>query len=96
MTNEKNANSDDQTYSSTKTGDRSILPDDMIHIDSGVLPVPPNVSDHDATYITIPFPYCLHTSYERKVWLYNKADYTLFNEQITAFDWNQTAPKGAV
>lgn len=33
MTNENNINSDEQTYSSTKTGDRSILPDDMISVE---------------------------------------------------------------
>ena len=33
MANEKSINSDDQTYSSTKTGDRSILPDDMISVE---------------------------------------------------------------
>jgi molybdopterin biosynthesis enzyme len=33
MTNENIVNSDEQTYSSTKTGDRSILPDDMISVE---------------------------------------------------------------
>jgi len=61
--------------------------DDVLCTDSGVLSVPPGISDHKATFITIPFPYSLNNTFERTIWLYNKANFTLFNNLVSTFDW---------
>ena len=61
--------------------------DDVLCTDSGVFSVPPGISDHKATFITIPFPYSLNNTFERTIWLYNKAIFTLFNNLVSTFDW---------
>ena len=61
---------------------------DQTILDSGVLNIPPNISDHSATYITIPFDYSLHTTFKRKIWLYKRANYIDLDTKINNFDWD--------
>ena len=68
--------------------DPVILPLDMQFSDAGVLHIPPEISDHHATYIHIPFPYELHSSYERTVWNYKRANFELLNDKINSTDWS--------
>ena len=57
-------------------------------LDSGIISISQYVSDHSATFLVIPFEYCWHTSYKRKVWLYKRADYTGIDNRIGQFDWS--------
>lgn len=61
---------------------------DQTILDSGVLEIPPNISDHSATYITIPFDYSLHTTFKRQIWLYKKANYIYLDIKINNYDWD--------
>ena len=49
---------------------------DQFVLDCGVLLIPPEVSDHNATYIEIPFEYNVRNIFKRKVWLYEYVHYT--------------------
>ena len=49
---------------------------DQIVLDCEVLSIPSAVSDHNATYIEIPFEYNVRNIFKRKVWLYKYAHYT--------------------
>ena len=52
-----------------------------------ILEIPPEISDHSATYLYLPFQYPLHRSFTRKVWLYKNANFELLNNKILQFDW---------
>lgn len=68
--------------------DPIIIPEDMPYLDSCTISVPPFVSDHKATYIILPFLYQCQTSYERLIWIYKNANFTLLKQKISTFDWN--------
>ena len=44
---------------------------DQTVLDSGILQVPPEISDHCANFITIPSEYSLHYTFKRKIWIWN-------------------------
>ena len=67
--------------------DPIIIPTNMHFFDSGVLPNPPEVTDHCATYICLSFPYDLKPVLERTVYLYNKADFALMSGKISSYNW---------
>ena len=52
--------------------DPIIIPDDMSYMDAGVLSIPNNISDHKATFVTLPFQYEIHGTFTRLVWIYKK------------------------
>ena len=60
-----------------------------IVIDSEVISVNRDISDHDATLINIKIPCLPKRSYMRKVWLYKKADFNKINNEILEFQWEQ-------
>ena len=60
-----------------------------IVIDSGVISVNRDISDHDATLINMKIPCLLKRSYMRKVCLYKKADFNQLNNEILEFQWEQ-------
>ena len=66
--------------------DPILVPNDMQNLDSGILPNPPNVTDHCATYITLAFPYDPKPIYERKVYQYSKANFDLLRTNISSFN----------
>ncbi|MCG8046320.1 MAG: reverse transcriptase domain-containing protein [Candidatus Thiodiazotropha endolucinida] len=68
--------------------DPVILPFDQQVLDSGTLSIPEAISDHSATYLTVPFEYPLSTSYKRTVWLYKKGNYELLSDKINTHEWN--------
>ena len=68
--------------------DPVIIPDDISFLDSGVIDIPGNISDHKATYVIMPTTHQRNTSYTRLVWLYKRADFTLLRNKIIEFDWN--------
>ena len=68
--------------------DPILVPNDMQYLDSGILPNPPKVTDHCATYITLAFPYDLKPIYERKVYQYSKANFDLLRTNISSFNWD--------
>ena len=59
----------------------------MSFLHQGILEIPPEISDHSATYLYLPFQYPLHRSFTRKVWLYKNANFELLNNKILQFDW---------
>ena len=60
-----------------------------IVIDSEVISVNRDISDHDATLINIKIHCLLKRSKMRKVWLYIKADFNKINNEILEFQWEQ-------
>ena len=75
------------------TRDRALLDPvltsfDQTVLDSGILQVPPEISDHCATFITIPFEYSLHYTFKRKIWIYKQANYLELETKINIFDWS--------
>ena len=68
--------------------DPILIPTNMEIHDSGTFDIPPNISDHKATYIHLPFQHSSNSSYQRTVWLYDKANYELLDYKISNHDWN--------
>ena len=60
-----------------------------IVINSEVIRVNRDISDHDATLINIKIPCILKRSYMRKVWLYTNPDFNKRNNEILEFQWEQ-------
>ena len=58
-----------------------------IVIDSEIISVNRDISDHDATLININIPCLLKRSHMRKVWLYKNADFNKRNTEILEFQW---------
>jgi hypothetical protein len=67
--------------------DPIIIPFDMSYCEAGTISVPNDISDHRATYITLPFPYQLNNCYERTIFVYKNADFEKLNEAIVSIDW---------
>ena len=57
-------------------------------LDKCVLDLPTLISDHKATFATVPFDYPVSSSYKRFVWLYNRGNYQQLKEYIESYDWN--------
>ena len=57
--------------------DPIILHEDMSPSIQGIIRVPPDRSDHCATYVYLPFEYPVHRSFTRNVWMYKNANYEL-------------------
>lgn len=68
--------------------DPVLISSSVTALDSGVLDVPDNISDHHATYIHISFKMAQPPIYKRKVWLYGRADFNKLNNLINQFDWS--------
>ena len=56
--------------------------------DSGVIEIPNNISEHQATFLYAPFRYIHPNVYKRKVWFYKRADYETLNNMILNHDWS--------
>lgn len=67
--------------------DPIILPIDMQFSNSGTIDLPDNISDHKATYLYLPFPYEMQSTFERTVWNFKKANFELLNESVLSTDW---------
>ena len=68
--------------------DPVIVPFEQHVLDCGALTIPPTISDHSATFLSIPFEHTLSTSYKRTVWLYSKGNYDTLSENRTNHNWN--------
>ena len=67
--------------------DPILISEDIDYIKSGVLSMPPPISDHKATFINLPFIYQCQSSYERLVRMYNRANFELLKQKIQNYDW---------
>ena len=76
--------------------DPIIINDDLTFLDSGTIKVPAHISDHSATFITLPFQYEPKSPYTRTVLLYNQADFNALNTTIRNFDWSCLFTKLAI
>ena len=65
--------------------DPIIVTDNLEILNSGVIPVV--VSDHLLTFVQFRLGYKRHTSFKRRVWLYNMANFVEFNILINSIDW---------
>ena len=65
--------------------DPIIVTDNLEILNSGVIPVV--VSDHLLTFVHFRLGYKRHTSFKRRVWLYNMANFVEFNILINSIDW---------
>ena len=68
--------------------DPILIPSDLEYSDCGTYLLPQAISDHCATYISIPFPYQTQPCFERTIWLYSRANYELLNKKISDYNWN--------
>ena len=50
--------------------DPIILHEDMSPLIQGIIGVPPDISDHCATYVYLPFEYPVHGSFTQNDWMY--------------------------
>ena len=67
--------------------DPIIITEDLLCLDSGTLDVPDNISDHKATYITLSFQYDTKGAFNRLIYLYKKANFTLLKQKVSNYDW---------
>ena len=68
--------------------DPILLHQNMSPLIQGIIRVPPDKSDHFATYLYLPFEHPVHESFTRNIWLYKNANYELFNKKLSDFDWS--------
>ena len=68
--------------------DPILIPSDMVYCDAGVQEIPNNISDHNATFLHLPFSYDIQPSFQRTVWVYKKAKFEDLNEKILSYDWS--------
>ena len=61
--------------------DPIILHEDMSPLNQGIIIVPPEISDHSAIYVHVPFEYHLNGTFTRNVWMYKFANYELLNKK---------------
>ena len=55
--------------------DHIILHEDMSPLIHGIIGVPPDINDHCATYVYLPFEYPVHGSFTLTVRMYENANY---------------------
>ena len=67
--------------------DPVIIPEALPFLDSGSLDVPDRISDHKATYITLPFQYDTEGAFNRLIYLYKNANFTLLKQKLSNYDW---------
>ena len=69
--------------------DPILLSDNLIVEYSDVLNIPNNISDHDAAVVFLQSPKSASRSFQRNIWLYDRADVNLFSDRIRETDWNE-------
>ena len=77
-----------KTFTDMHHQDHIILHDDMSPLNQGIIKVPPDISDHCATYVYLPFEYPVHVTFTRNVWMYKNANFELLNKILSEFDWS--------
>ena len=68
--------------------DPNVIIEDSNFLDTGTFTVPDHISDHSATYITLPFQYKPKSHFKRSVCLYNHAEYDALTAKVSEFDWS--------
>ena len=53
-----------------------------------MIPVDKSFSDHDSCTACINLPCDFRSVYKRKIWLYKRADFRMFNNLISNYNWN--------
>ena len=51
--------------------DPILIPVDMVVNESGTIALPQEITDHSATYVSLPFFYEIQASFKRTIWLYS-------------------------
>ena len=69
--------------------DPILVSNDNICIDSQVIEIDREISDHDATVINIKIPCLIKNSFLKKVWLYKNADFDKLNQEISGYPWEE-------
>lgn len=68
--------------------DLVLVSDNIKVIESSVLPVDDEISDHSATVAVIELPQKISCALTRNVWIYKDANFILFNNLIRDYPWN--------
>lgn len=68
--------------------DPCIVTDVCTILDSGIIEVDHEISDHRATHVSVKIDFEIPNSYYREVWNYNRADFEKLNSLIEHYDWN--------
>ena len=64
--------------------DPIIIHNYMSFLHQGILVIPPDISNHHATYVYLPFQYPLQCSFTQNVWIYKQVNFKL--PQHTTFE----------
>ena len=64
-----------------------MVPDDLTIYDSSMVANPAIISDHSATYLTVPRNYSVSRAYSRRIWLYKRADFAQLDDLLRLFNW---------
>ena len=67
--------------------DPVIVPDDLTIYDSGKIANSANISDHSATYLTMPPNNSVSCAFSRRIWLYNREDFAELYDLLRLFNW---------
>ena len=66
--------------------DPIILHEDMLPLIQGIIRDLPDISDHCAAYVYLPFEYPVHGTVTGNIWMYKNANCELFNKKLSDFD----------
>ena len=74
------------TANSSSSIDPILVSDTIRTIESGIIPIDRDISDHDCTYIEIDCRFKLSKCFKRVVWDYKHGDYERFRQQVSDTD----------
>ena len=74
------------TANSSSSIDPILVSDTIRTIESGIIPIDRDISDHDCTYIEIDCRFKLSKCFKRVVWDYKHGDYERFRQQVSDMD----------
>ena len=77
------------TVNSQTLIDPIFMSNELKLIESGVLEIDEQISDHRATHISVELNYVFESSYQRQIWLYKNADFEKLNELLLTCNWEE-------
>ena len=67
--------------------DQILISNTDIVLDTDVIDIDRNISDHDGTLVKIKIPHLFNRTILRKIWMYKNANYAELNKTISDFNW---------
>ena len=69
--------------------DPIIVSDTINYVFADVFTLPDNISDHDASVVTIQCSKNISRSFKREIWQYQEINYEKFEEKLNEINWNE-------